>query len=89
MHQDFWKTLAESITSGVEPEPSTSTSTESHGSFPSGIENTPAACHCLHQTYDGRWHGANHGGAQSCPVNHRGMLSCAYFLAGIDLQIHF
>ena len=37
MCQDFQKMLAESITLGVEPEPSTSTSTESHGSSPTWV----------------------------------------------------
>ena len=69
--------LAESITLRVEPEPSTSTSTE----LPSPrIEDTAAACSCLHQNDVGGWHGTNHGGGQGFPTNHRGMLSYAYFL---------
>ena len=41
MHQDFKNTLAETITSRVEPEPSTSTSTESQRSAPPWTLKTP------------------------------------------------
>ena len=40
MCQDFQKTLVETITLWVEPEPSTNTSTESHGSSPPWILKT-------------------------------------------------
>ena len=59
MWQEFWQTLAETVstTSGAEPEPGTSTSTEPSGSSPTlGIKNTQAACHRLYETDDGEWY---------------------------------
>ena len=62
MHQELRKTLTEAVLSTAEPEPSTSISTDPSRSSPLSHKNAQAACHCLYEINDGKWHGANHGG---------------------------
>ena len=83
MHQDFQKTLVESITLRVGPEPVQAQVPNPVDPPSPGIEDTAAAYHCLHQNNDGCGLELTMGEDRAAPL-----ITVVCILACINLQIH-